>query len=166
MSDYREIIDGEKVEKWLDTMSDSDYQRKVLYRAVMDGGRVLQTNTKDLFRRRMGESSAHNSKEVGGPFYDGVTLKGDRAYLFARVAIMKDYRMKWFELGTNERIHGHKIRKGVYEERVNASGSSHSTGRIKPLYFFRDARNSSQRQIEDAIINSINNAYKKLEAQQ
>ena len=162
---YEEVIDGEQLQRWLDKMSDENYQRRVLYKAILDGAKVIQTNTKESFRRKMGEASTHFSKDVGGPFYDGVTLRGDRAYLEARVAIMKDYRMKWFEKGTVDRQHGYKYREGSYKRRFNKSGSSHSTGRIKPLYFFRETRQSSEGQMEEAIMNSINNAYKKLEAQ-
>ena len=157
------VVDSSQVEHWLDKMADEAYQRRVLYKAIMDGAKVLQENTKESFRRKVGEASTHFSKEVGGPFYNGVTLKGDRAYLEGRVAIMKDYRMKWFEKGTAVRTTGYKIRDGVYKRRINKSGSSHSTGRMKPLYFFRDARNSSDKQIEEAITQSINNAYEKIQ---
>lgn len=162
---YEEVVDSSELDKFLDKMSDENYQRRVLYKAIMDGAKVLQTNTKESFRRKLGEASTHFSKDVGGPFFDGVTLKGDRAYLEGRVAIMKDYRMKWFEKGTVDRVTGYRNREGKLKKTLNKTGSSHSTGRIKPLYFFREARNSSEGQINEAIINSINNAYQKLQTQ-
>lgn len=162
---YESVVDSSQVDFWLNKMSDETYQRRVLYKAILDGAKVLQENTKASFRKKVGEASTHFSKEVGGPFYDGVMLKGDRAYLEARVSIMRDYRMKWFESGTAERIKGYKIREGNYVKRFGSS-SSHSTGRMKPLYFFREARNSSEAQIEQAITQSINNAYTKLQNKQ
>lgn len=163
---YESVVDSSQVEHWLDKMADESYQRRVLYKAIMDGAKVLQENTKESFRRKVGEASTHFSNDVGGPFYDGVMLKGDRAYLEGRVSIMKDYRMKWFEKGTRERFTSYRINKrGEYRKTTNASGTTHSTGKMKPLYFFRDARNNSAGQIEEAITQSINNAYLKLQNQ-
>lgn len=162
-TDYNSSIEGNDVLRWLDKMADESYQRRVLYKAIMDGARVLQKNTKTAFIRKVGDAASHYSKEVGGPFYDGVRIKGDRAYLGARVHIMKDYRMKWFEKGTNERYTGYKIRDGKYERRYNATDSKHSTGRMDALYFFREAREMSEGQIEEAIMKSINNAYQKIQ---
>jgi hypothetical protein len=51
----------------------------------------------------MGESANHVSKYIKAPFVDGIVLKGDKAYCEARVSIMKDFRMKFFEKGTEDR---------------------------------------------------------------
>lgn len=65
----------------------------------------------------------------------------------AKVNILKDGRLKWFEIGTTERITKQGKRK------------SHSTGSIQPTNFFTKARTSTEPQVfeklEQIIMNQI-----------
>ena len=73
-------------------------------------------------------------------------MKGDRAYLEARISIMKDFRMKFFEKGTTQR----QTKKG------------YNRGSMVGKYFFKSAVESSQGSIEAAIQKSIDNSLSKL----
>lgn len=155
-------IDSKQVDGLLDTLSDDEFKRKVLFDAVKEGAKALQQNTKKLFRQSMGDSATHYSKYIRKPFEDGVTVKGDKAYIEASVSIMNDFRMKFFEKGTRERTtKGRKIVGYITSHRLKREGKGHNTGSIKPLYFFRKAR-QNETAINDAITQSINNALSKL----
>lgn len=155
-------IDSRQVDELLNALSDDDFKRKVLFDAVKEGAKTLQQNTKKLFRQSMGDSATHYSKYIRKPFEDGVTVKGDKAYIEATVSILNDFRMKFFEKGTRQRTtKGRKIVGYAERHRLKREGKGHNTGSIKPLYFFRQAR-QNESAINDAITQSINNALSKL----
>lgn len=155
-------IDSRQVDEMLDTLSDDEFKRKVLFDAVKEGAKTLQQNTKKLFRQSMGDSATHYSKYIRKPFEDGVTVKGDKAYIEATVSIMNDFRMKFFEKGTRQRTtKGRKIVGYISSHRLKREGKGHNTGSIKPLYFFKQAR-ENETAINDAITQSINNVLSKL----
>lgn len=158
-----ETIDSSQVDKLLNALDDDNVRNNAIYKGLMAGAKVLQGNTKESFRRAMGEAATHFSPYIKRPFFEGVTVSGDKAYLETKVSIMADYRMKWFEKGTAERVTGYRVRNGKYKKTSNNSGTSHSTGRIKPLYFFKSARNSSESAMNEAIIKSIDNTLSKLD---
>ena len=162
MSDHVAKIDSRQVDDVLKALSDDELKRKILFDAFKAGAKVLQQNTQALFRQSMGESAIHYSKYIRKPFEDGVTVKGDKAYIEASVSIMNDFRMKFFEKGTKQRTtKGRKITGYTEKHRLIREGKGHNTGAIKPLYFFRRAR-ENETVITDAIEKSINNALNKL----
>lgn len=162
MSDHVAKIDSRQVDDVLKALSDDELKRKILFDAIKAGAKVLQQNTQALFRQSMGESAIHYSKYIRKPFEDGVTVKGDKAYIEASVSIMNDFRMKFFEKGTRQRTtKGRKITGYTEKHRLIREGKGHSTGAIKPLYFFRRAR-QNETVITDAIEKSIDNALNKL----
>ncbi len=162
MSDHVAKIDSRQVDDVLKALSDDDLKRKILFDAFKAGAKVLQQNTQALFRQSMGESAIHYSKYIRKPFEDGVTVKGDKAYIEASVSIMNDFRMKFFEKGTKQRTtKGRKITGYTEKHRLIREGKGHSTGAIKPLYFFKRAR-QNETGITYAIEKSIDNALNKL----
>lgn len=155
-------IDSRQVDELLNTLSDDEFKRKLLFDAVKAGAKALQQNTKKLFRQSMGDSATHYSKFIRKPFEEGVSVKGDKAYIEASVSIMNDFRMKFFENGTKERkTKGRKIVGYTGLRKLKREGKGHNTGSIKPLYFFKKAR-ENETAITDAMIKSINNALRKL----
>lgn len=162
MSEHVATIDSRQVDDLLKALSDDELKRKILFDGIKAGAKVLQQNTQKLFRQSMGESASHFSKYIRKPFEDGVTVKGDKAYIEASVSIMNDFRMKFFEKGTKQRTtKGRKITGYTEKHRLKREGKGHHTGSIKPLYFFQRAR-QNESAITDAITQSINNALKKL----
>ena len=162
MSDHVAKIDSRQVDDLLNALSDDELKRKILFDGIKAGAKVLQQNTQKLFRQSMGESASHFSKYIRKPFEDGVTVKGDKAYIEASVSIMNDFRMKFFEKGTKQRTtKGRKITGYTEKHRLIREGKGHNTGAIKPLYFFRRAR-QNETGIRYAIEKSIDNALNKL----
>ena len=162
MSRHVAKIDSRQVDDVLKALSDDELKRKILFDAIKKGAKTLQQDTKKLFRQSMGESASHYSKYIRKPFEDGVTVKGDKAYIEASVSIMNDFRMKFFEKGTKQRTtKGRKIVGYINSHKLKREGKGHNTGSIKPLYFFKQAR-QNETAIKDAIMQSINNALRKL----
>ena len=58
-------------------------------------------------------------------------------------------------------IKGRKIVGYINSHKLKREGKGHNTGSIKPLYFFKQAR-QNETAIKDAIMQSINNALRKL----
>lgn len=155
-------LDSTQIDELLNTLSDDEFRRKLLFDAVKAGAKTLQQNTKKLFRQSMGDSATHYSKYIRKPFEDGITVKGDKAYIEASVSILNDFRMKFFENGTKQRTtKGRKIVGYVSSRKLKREGKGHNTGSIKPLNFFKQAR-ENETAITDAMIKSINNAFRKL----
>ena len=154
-------IDSTQVDNLLDTLDDQEVKNNILFEAVKAGAKVLQQATKNYFRQKVGEAATHYSRFIQRPFEDGIIVKADKSYCEAKVSIMGDHRLKWFEKGTNDRYtKGRKI-VGYQRNRAIREGKGHWTGRMTGQYFFRDARQSTNI-IDDAMIQSINNALGKL----
>ena len=156
MSNDNVQIDSSQVDRLLDTLADDNVRRNIMFEAVKAGGEVLKQNTLNNL-----SSSSFNS----APMRKGVVVEGDKAYTEAKVSIMDDYRLKWFEKGTAARYtKGAKI-VGIDENSrryaLKRTGKPRYTGSIKPHYFFRNARENDGA-ITEAITQSIDNALKSL----
>lgn len=85
----------------------------------------------------------------------------------AKVHIMSDYRVKWFEMGTVER-YTHTRRATVIDGRGDKRVLKFKTirskyvGKVKARWFFRDAQNQTERQIFDNLDKEISKAIIKI----
>lgn len=139
-------VEYKEVDDLLNRLDDEETKKKILIEGLKSGAKVLQEKTQDLFKARMGQSAYHQSRFLKGkPFYEGVKMTVDKAYNEVIVGIMSDFRMRFFEKGTKERV----TKKG------------HRRGRIEPKWFFRDARSSTTDEIEDTMNRSIDIAMRK-----
>lgn len=157
-------IDSEKLDKTLETLGDDELTKNILFKAVKSGAKIIQETAKSYFKQRMGESANHQSKYLKAPFADGIIMKGDKAYCEARVSILKDFRMKFFETGTNERyIKNNSHSDGKRGSKNKNTGKSNYRGVIKAKWFFKDARTSSEPLVNEAMMETINKElYKNL----
>lgn len=159
------IIDGKQVERFIDNLSDEQLKRKIIFNAIYSGAKELQSATQSFFKNAMGESASHVSKYIRKPFYEGVTVSGNKAYLETVVSIMKDFRMKFFEKGTNERYikqTGHSDYSRKKKRYIKNTGKPNYRGKIIGKHFFKDATQTNKERINYAILQSIDNAIKKL----
>ena len=137
-------IDDTQVQNLLNQLSDEN-RRKVLFNAIKKGAQVLQRNTINNLKVALG-TGANSRGKLGKPITQGVKLTTEKAYNEVKVHIMGDYRLKWFEKGTKERL----TKKGA------------SRGSIKPLYFFRTAR-QNESEIDSAIFRSLDEQLNKIQ---
>lgn len=153
----------DQLDAFLENLSDDEVKQRILYKALINAGKELQSTTKKYFRNAMGAAADSVSKYIRKPFNEGIILKGDRAYCEARVSIMKDFRMKFFETGTDERFIKQRGHSDLRRNRhTKNTGKLNYRGKIESKHFFKDARNNSQTAITDAIKDTIKNELEKL----
>ena len=133
-------VDDSQVVNLFDKLSDTD---KILFKALKKGADQLQHQTQQVLTTRLAKSAS---------MLKGVKVRADKVYTEIKVHIMGDYRLRWFEKGTKPRkTKGHRV-TGYDRWRRVRSGKGGNRGSIKPLYFFRDARQSN---IEQTILQAI-----------
>ena len=137
-------IDDTQVQNLLNQLSEEN-RRKVLFNAIKKGAQVLQRNTINNLKVALG-TGANSSGKLGKPITQGVKLTTEKAYNEVKVHIMGDFRLKFFEKGTKERL----TKKGA------------SRGSIKPSYFFRTAR-QNESEIDSAIFRSLDEQLNKIQ---
>ena len=141
-------VDSSQVDDLLNKLDDDDLRRGIIFKAVKAGAKVLRDNTRNYFKSAVGAAASHvgTRYKYNFPMYEGIVMKGEKAYLEARVSILKDFRLKFFEKGTQQR----QTKKG------------YNRGAMVARNFFKSATESSWGGIEAAIQKSIDNSLKKL----
>lgn len=104
--------------------------------ALRKAGRILQKETKIQLRSVVGKAINHKNRWNGKTLGSGVKMKVDKKATEAKVHIMGDFRLKFFELGTTTR----QLRK-----------NGANRGRMKAAHFFKTAKDKTERIIFDNI---------------
>lgn len=160
--------DGNDVLDTLNKLTDNNYLKsKVLITALKKGGEVLQKSTTQVMKSKLG-SVATKNEHHSKPMAEGVKVIVDKNYYDVIVSIMSDYRLKWFETGTDDRYTKGKItgqsmvRKGDGNRLRNVrSGTKAYRGNIEKTNFFKEARENTTG-IDEAINTSLNDSLNKL----
>lgn len=126
-------------------------QKKVYRTALRKASNILIKETRSNLRNIVKGKITNRKKGSKRSLSTGIRSSIDREATQASVHIMGEYRLKWFEKGTSLR----KTRKG------------YNRGAMKATNFFRDARQSTEKEvfssierlITDSIIR-VNNKYK------
>ena len=114
----------------------SRQQKNVYKNALRKAGRILQKETKTQLRSVVGKAINHKNRWNGKTLGNGVKMKVDKEATEAKVHIMGDFRLKFFELGTTTR----QLRK-----------NGANRGRMKAAHFFKTAKDKTERTIFDNI---------------
>lgn len=136
-----------------------DNRRLAMLSALRAGGKVLQANTKESLKKKLGSGATSTSERNKKSMESGVRLIVDKDYNEVVVSIMKDYRLKWFEMGSDQRYlkkdhpkdekHRKTLKKGEYR------------GSIAPTHFFSEARQNDG-PVCDAIVEQLAKEINKL----
>ena len=114
----------------------SRQQKNVYKNALRKAGRILQKETKTQLRSVVGKAINHKNRWNGKTLGNGVKMKVDKEATEAKVHIMGDFRLKFFELGTTTR----QLRK-----------NGANRGRMKAAHFFKTAKDKTEHAIFDNI---------------
>ena len=114
----------------------SRQQKNVYKNALRKAGRILQKETKTQLRSVVGKAINHKNRWNGKTLGNGVKMKVDKEATEAKVHIMGDFRLKFFELGTTTR----QLRK-----------HGANRGRMKAAHFFKTAKDKTEHAIFDNI---------------
>ena len=166
--DFKVEFDSNDVLDTLNKLTDNNYiKSKVLVTALKKGGEVLQKNTVQVMKSKLG-SVATKNEHHSKPMAEGVRVIVDKNYYDVIVSIMKDYRLKWFQSGTDDRYTKGKITgqamitKGDGRRLRNVRDNNKIyRGSIEGTNFFGIARENTTG-IDDAINASLNDSFRKL----
>lgn len=127
---------------------DSKNQKKTFKTALRTASNILVKQARINLKQVV---QSANKVTVKGRFKglkltSGIRTKVWRDAKTAKVNIMSDGRLKWFELGTDERTTKKKMKRAV-----------HSTGSIKASNFFSKARQSTESQVFQSLDKIITN---------
>ena len=136
-------VDDTSVQNLFDSL-DADSAKQILFTALKKGGQQLTNQTKRSLRAKLGAGSTTPNRWNGKTMESGIRLKADKDYCEVSVSILGDFRLKFFEKGTTQR----RLRRG-----------GANRGSIRPLYFFKDAR---QQDIDGTINNSISESLRNI----
>lgn len=136
-------VDDTSVQNLFNSL-DSESSKKILFTALKKGGQKLTNLTKTQLKASLGQGASTPNRWNGKTMVSGVRMKADKDYCEVSVSILGDFRLKFFEKGTAIR-------------RTRRSGANR--GSIKPLYFFKSAR---QQDIGETINNSITESLKRI----
>ena len=134
----------------------SRQQRQVYRNALRKGAGILATETKRQLRQTLGREASSRNWWNGRTLVSGVKSNADRNRTEAKVHIMGDFRLKFFEMGTRvRRTTGNNSasvrgRNPIRRQRVSAN-----RGNINAAHFFRTAKANKEREIFDNMDNLI-----------
>jgi len=156
MSNFETKITGDKellaALNRLSTKGMKDVIRTTLQRV----GGTLQTEAKRNLRQVTSRYNTRSKAAKGstrGPLQSGITNKVWKNNEGVTVTIMKDYRLKWFEMGTTNRQTSGRVGTRYRKPK--------STGQMKTSNFFKRAISSKQQSVKDDINNTLSKEISK-----
>lgn len=152
-------IDTTQLDKIFENLSEEN-RNKAMINSLKEGANVLKENTQQNLIKKLG-SGATSTVKYKKPMTEGIGITAEKDYLEVVVSILRDFRLKWFEMGTKERYR--KIRginsKGKKYVKHDEKGGY--TGFITGTHFFKEARENTS-PIEEAIIRAMEAEINKL----
>lgn len=139
-------VDDRQVISLLDDLTGREIKR-VQRQVLRQSGNILVKQARVNLRQNV--RNTNKRSRFGKSMQSGIKQRiiKNNGDFESKVHIMGDFRLKFFELGTQERHT--KSAKSLAGYR---RGKGRRTGRIKPLYFFKRAKNTT----EPIIFNNIN----------
>lgn len=158
MSDV--TIEYDEIVKMLNRL-DGDTLNGILLTASKSAADELRDQTKTILLQKL--PAAANKGKYGKPMTKGIISKADKDYTLSYVSIMREFRLKFFEQGTDQRFrkirYSGKDKAGRDRKVLRKDNANAPTGKITALDFFKEARERYSSQILDdmqgAIIKSL-----------
>lgn len=135
---------------------------------IRKSAQILIRRTKQLIKSKLKNTDQPN-RWNGKKMVNGVKYKADSQNLEGKVHIMGDFRLKIFEKGNYKtkprKTKGRKkVFNGTYKRgraQYDRIGKGHSTGNIKALWFFKQAKNETERQVFETLNSNIKDSIMK-----
>ena len=147
-------IDTAEVDKMLDRLGND--ATTAIWEGVKAGANALKYGAQERFRRSRKGASNPQDTLGGKPLYEGVQSKYYPDYMEAIVHILGDFKLKWFEAGTDDRYNGKRNvgggkRRKIYKRRSVKGNGTRYTGRITAKPFFL----GDEGEITDTMMRSV-----------
>lgn len=158
MSKVQFEVDIEQVLKMFSEFSQK--QRKKVFRsAVSKGLNIVKKQTLSNLRNVIEPDKIDFKDKWGNSFKNGIVTKVYRSSKRGVIHILKNFKMRFFEVGTDIRYAKTWRGKKLKKER--------KTGQIKAYHYFTNAKKQTEQMVFDSIeqlltdsIKRINNKYK------
>lgn len=155
-------IDTKGIENILDNFNEGN-RKTAIFNSLVKGGKELVEETKRELVKAL--PNAARGERYGTPMTKGVKMKKDKDYDEVKIHIMGDYRLKFFEMGTDERylkkpLPHKETSRYKYKSGSNNTGGTPHRGRIKAKHFFQKAREDGR--ITDEVMNNLIKEINKL----
>ena len=136
---------------------DKKHRRRVFRNTMNEGGRKIVNATKRNLRNIQTASGKLNTKSKnrwnGKTLEQGVRYRTNRDNTITTVNILRDFRLKFFEMGTRDRYAGTRYRGGRY--RSSRGTKKAFRGRIREYRFFQTAIKQTAPEVSRDLENTL-----------
>ena len=140
-------------------------QTKAMKTALRKAAQILIKKTKSNLKNIV-KNSTKKSTKYGKALQSGIKAKVNKDGTEAKVHIMGDFRLKFFETGTKDRYtRGHKI-TGYEGRHLKRSGKGGFRGAITGKNFFKSAQKESESQVFSSIDTLLSESIQKIASKQ
>lgn len=146
-------------------------ERDKIFRVELRKAAMVLVNETDIYFKKKIKQSTETISKVSKTGKKTISkrkvakIKMLREGVGAKVHIMADYKAKWFEMGTRERVTKGNRRVGYFRLRSDSNrryflrlGKPAKRGALTPGHFFRDAQRSKEDEIFQRIDTDISKA--------
>ena len=123
-------------------------QQKQSYKtALRRAAGILTKETRKQLKKVIGKAISHRNKWNNKTLGSGIRVKVNKEGTDAKVHLMGDFRLKFFETGTSER----KLKK-----------NGANRGKIKASYFIRTAKENKEKEIFSSMNKLVSESIQKV----
>lgn len=128
-------------------------QQKQSYRnALRRAANILAKETRIQLRNHLGKAANSKNWWNGKAMTAGIKVNADRGGEEAKVHIMGDFRLKFFEMGTKARYTTGRNRASVRGKNpLRRQSKAAYRGTIKAFHFFQTAKRNKEKEIFDSL---------------
>lgn len=143
---------------------DNDTLTGVLLTSSKKAADELRDRTREILLQKLPAASVPS--KYNKTMVKGVQSKVDKDYTLSYVTIMREHKLKWFEMGTKPRFrkirYSGKDKRGHERKVLRKDNMDAGTGQIQALNFFLQARQEYADQICDDMEKTIIESLKKI----
>lgn len=155
-SNLEQVLDRSLIDRKLNALV-SRRQREIIMESLSAGATVLRDLTRENLLKKMPKATSAPGKGKRKMVED-VHIVKDKDMDNVIVSIM-NFLTKWYEMGTDNRYLRENHQADSKHHRTYKKGESR--GQIKPLWFFRETRESRTDEVIEAIESTLTTLLKK-----
>ena len=153
-------IDDSQVVNLFASLSGKD-QTKAMKTALKKSAQILIKKARAKLKQTV-KKPTRKSAKYGKSLQSGIKSKINKDGTEAKVHIMGDFRLKFFETGTKDRYtRGHKI-TGYDGKSLKRTGKGGYRGAMTARHFFKDAQRESEHQVFSSIDSLLSESIQKI----
>lgn len=139
-------------------------QQKQVYRnALRRAANILVKESRSQLKFKLGRKANSKNWWNGKTLVSGIKSNADRQGKEAKVHIMGDFRLKFFEMGTKQRkTTGSNSASVRGKTPIRRQKKAASRGSISSLRFFSTAQKNKEREIFDSLDNLISESIQRV----